>query len=253
MVATSQAAAQQARTVAAAQPDNAELIERAKEARAKVDEVMHGMKDFDPYLRFANEHDEAEYRRREEERRAYIDAQHGKGTPEGDLNASGAAVGQMADAAAHGASDSPAFRQRWDELVASTEKLREAARANGVSTEEFDRRLREDLRRILKSKGLSDAQIDAQFAAHPDPLDAAKAYVGGEDVDAIAVKVAKNERVATENIVVSAPPPPSSSIADAMATLRAAGVVSTEQHTDQGPEHGVTTQVAQVATPSRVV
>ncbi|MEI9927610.1 MAG: hypothetical protein WDN44_07765 [Sphingomonas sp.] len=74
----------------------------------------------------------------------------------------------MADAKAHGASG-PEFDKRWSDLVTATDHLREQVRASGGSTKEFDDHLREDLRRILKSKGLSDTQIDAQFAAHPDP------------------------------------------------------------------------------------
>ncbi|KAJ8134275.1 hypothetical protein OY671_012512, partial [Metschnikowia pulcherrima] len=52
---------------------------------------------------FASAEDERAYRQREAERRSYIEAEQAKGTPEGNLNAAGATVGQMADAKAHGA------------------------------------------------------------------------------------------------------------------------------------------------------
>ncbi len=244
VIATSQSTAQQARVAAAAQIDAAELIDRAKEAKAKAEEIMRGMKDFDSQLRFGPNDTEADYRRREAERQAYIDAENAKGTPEGNLNAAGAAVGQMADAKAHGAGG-PEFEKRWAELVASTEKLREAAQANGISTEEFDRRLREDLRRILKSKGLSDAQIDAQFAAHPDPLEATKAYVAVDNIDTVKMSTRYSTASARPDSIETAelPEQPIPPLADAMATLRAAGVVSSRQEATTPPAHGVTAQV----------
>ena len=234
LVATSQSTAQQARTAAASKPDAAELIGRAQEVRAHVNEVMRGMKDFDPYLRFENERDEAEYRRREAENRAYIAAQQAKGTPEGDLNAAGAAVGQMADAHAHGAGDSPEFKKRWDELVASTEKLREEAKANGVSTEEFDNRLREDLRRILKSKGLSDAQIDAQLAAHADPLEAVKASIASESELSALERTAER---GAPNFTAPVKAEQKDEVRDIFASLAAKGV-SLSPAPDV-PQHGV--------------
>lgn len=171
-----QTALQQSRT-AANQPDAALLAEVAQTSREQVATLMRDMHRFDPDLRFASADDETAYRQREAARRADTDAQQAKHNPQGDLNAAGGVVGQMADAKAHGAGDNPEFQQRWNELVATTEKLRDEVRRNGGSTAEFDKRLRDDLRGILKSKGLTDVQIDAQFAAHPDPLEAAKAFV----------------------------------------------------------------------------
>ena len=127
MVATSQAAAQQARTAAVNVIDPAELANRAQEARAKVDEIMRGMKDFDPYLRFANARDEEEYRKREEERRAYIATEQAKGTVEGARNSVDAAIEQLQDAKTHGADNSPLFEQRMASLTQIKGSLKEAA------------------------------------------------------------------------------------------------------------------------------
>ncbi|RYM09536.1 hypothetical protein EWH12_14305 [Sphingobium cupriresistens] len=156
--------------------EGADIASLAATSRATVNRTMQGMKDFD--LTFASAEDEAAYRRREAERLALIEAEQKKGTPEGDLNAAGAAVGQMADAAAHGAAADPRFQQRWEALMDSTEKLRAQIIREGGDVSKFDARLREDLRQIMKSKGKTDAEIDALLAAHPDnPMDAMKAFV----------------------------------------------------------------------------
>ena len=233
----SSGAVQQARvaSASAASAGAATLAEAAAKSRAQVSEIMRGMKDFDPHLQFTSRDDEDAYRRREAERRAYVAQQHTRNTPEGDLNASAAAIGQMVDAKAHGAGDSPEFAKRWDELVASTERLREAAKANGVSTEAFDRHLREDLRRILQSKGLSDAQIDAQFAAHPDPLDAAKAYVSdGADIDTLRRSAERIDAVTKPASVSDL-----GDVASVVASLQSAGVVAQPHDAKAPPEHGV--------------
>ena len=147
----------------------------------------------------------------------------------------------MVDAKAHGAGNNPEFEGQWDALVATTEKLRDAARGNGFPTEEFDRNLRNDLRRILKSKGLSNAQIDAQFAAHPDPLEAAKAFVRGDDLQAI--KVAADKIGATSepssNIVPAQPESPVEAVSDPMAKLRASGIVMANHKGGDEFAHGV--------------
>ena len=208
----------------------------ASNVRQEVNAVMAGMKDFDRYLQFDPGDTEADYRQREAERRAYIAAQQAKHTPEGDLNASGAAIGQMADAKAHGAGDSPEFQQRWDKLVTSTEVLRAEIVRNGGSTKEFDERLRNEMRRVLKSKGLSDAQIDAQFAAHPDnPLEAAKAYVSERDLETIV-----RSTPAVETAPQPAKPVPLvTSAEDAMAKFRAAGIVTAEHSPGDQFAHGI--------------
>jgi hypothetical protein len=132
---------------------------------------------FDAYLHFASPEDEADYRKREAAAHKYIDQQLAKNTPEGDLNAGGGMMGQMLDAHAHGAGDSPDFLPRWNALVEKTERQHAAMRAAGQSTEEYDRNLNASVRRFLKAKGLSDAEIDKRPAASNNPLDAVKPYL----------------------------------------------------------------------------
>ena len=208
-VATTQAVTQQARTVAAtaAQAAAEALGAASANSRASVNAIMRDMHRFDPYLQFASAEDEAEYRKREAERRAYIDAQHAKGTPEGNLNAAGAAIGQMADAKAHGAGNSPEFERWSNELTNTTTKLRDAARQSGLSTEEFDRNISADYRRISKAQGLSDAEINARLATH--------------DGDALKAIAAPN---ATPTSPAPEASPPVDDLADAMAAFKAAGI-----------------------------
>lgn len=219
-------------------------------ARQQVLTTMAAMQQFEPYLRFASPGDERDYRNREDERRRYIDGQLAKGTPEGNLNASAGTIGQMVDAKLHGAGDSPEFQQRWDGLVASTARLRDEVQRSGGSTEEFDRRLRKDLRRILKAKGLTDPQIDAQFAANPDPLEAAKAFVGAGDVQTIAARAdfSANSALAgatPTSIVAAGPSAPQGSLDDAVNDLKAFGFATSDHSPADDPQHGVALASAQ--------
>ncbi len=219
------------------------------------------MKDFDPYLQFGPGDMEADYRKREAERRAYIAAEQAKGTPQGDLNASGAAVGQMADAAAHGAANSPEFQSRWDALVDSTAKLRAQMVREGHDVSEFDNRLREDLRHIMKAKGVPDAKIDALFAANPNnPLEAAKAFVaeqkgtiGEKEIGEIARKAADYKDTA-EVSRAPAPLPAAADamVVDAMAKFKASGVTLAEDGQSQ-PTSGLTASVAMDRSSSRTL
>jgi len=245
-VAAARATIQQSRAVAdnAATAETADIVHAAAEAHAQAASIFHDLRRFDPSLHFVSAEDEDAYRQHEAERSRFAAAQLAKGTPQGDLNGAGAAVGQMVDAHAHGAGDSPEFQQRWNELVATTGNLRDAVRRSGGSTAEFDNRLRADLRTILKAKGLSDAQIDAQFAGHPDPLEAAKAYVAGEDelgalrehIDGLAQERSPASPTAPE----ASGGPAVTSLDHAMAGLRAAGIIAKGDHTPaDGFAHGV--------------
>jgi hypothetical protein len=197
-------------------------------------------------VRFDSAADETEYHRREAERRAYIDLQLAKGTPEGNLDASAGAVGQMVDAHAHGAGDSPEFQQRWNALVATTGRVRDEVRRSGGSTAEFDTRLREDLRRTLKAKGLSDAQIDAQFAAHPDPLDAAKAFVASDnDIAAVqrsAERAGKTTAAETDDEL--------DATSALVASFQSSGIAGGVEH-EGPPAHGVAATAAPGASQGR--
>lgn len=135
---------------------------------------------FDPYLKFASSFDEDLYRRREEANKRYIDAELAKGTPEGDLNATGGMLDQMVDAAAYGAARSPEFKERWEQLRDTAEKQREAMRADGRSTDEYDQRVKDSVYHFLKAKGKTDAEIKTIFATHPDPLEAVEPFLKTE-------------------------------------------------------------------------
>jgi hypothetical protein len=221
------------------------LAGSAAAARAEVQSAMATMSHFDPFLRFASPQDEEDYRRREAARSAYIEAELARGTPQGDLNASAGVIGQMVDAKANGAGDSPEFQQRWRDLVATTQRLRDEVRRSGGSTTEFDNRLREDLRRILKAKGLSEAQIDAQFAANPDPLEAAKAFVNDGDVETISAQSARRadsalESGKAETIATTAPVVAPGTLDNAISDLKGFGFAAAEHDPANDPAHGVT-------------
>ena len=253
----SQSAAQEAReqvTAANAARVAAQVLSSA--AISSRTALQHALSSLDHVpLSFASSEDEAEYRRREEERRAYIANQQGKHSPEGDLNAAGAGIGQMADAKAHGASG-PEFEQRVNDLIATTEKLREAAKANGVSTEEFDRHLRDDLRRIMKSKGLSDGEIEARFAATPDPLEAAKAYLSSDDdlaqmrqsAKAINVELSGTPRAESQAQAL----PTHTGLNEALAKFAGAGVVLAEHAASEDFAHGVSAQAISASLAGRL-
>ncbi|WCT74279.1 hypothetical protein PQ455_03355 [Sphingomonas naphthae] len=252
-VALGQNAVQEARVTAnlARTSDGERVADLAADSRAQVSSLMRDMHQFDEELEFASEQERAAYRQREAERRAYIAAEQAKGTPEGDLNAAGGAVGQMADAAAHGAS-SPEFQKRWDALADSTQKLRAAIIRDGGDVSKFDDRLRDDLRRILKSKGLTDAQIDAKLAEHPDnPLEAVKAYVASTEVTALE----RSAQRATTVAYIATPPArivsPEFSGLDELAEFRAAGITLSDHNAAEPFAHGVTAREVAVASTNR--
>lgn len=245
--------AQQARAAASASAASGEvarvLAEAGAASRARVTATMAGMRDFDRDLQFRSKDDEDAYRQREAERRAYVEAQQARHTPEGDLNAAGGAVGQMVDASAHGAGENPAFQQRWNELVATTQRLRDEVRRSGGSTQEFDDRLRTDLRGILQRRGLTDAQIDAQFAAHrDDPLAVARVHVAEEDMGTLdcALRSADHgARMTTGAAVLQT----ASELAgtNPMAEFRAAGIVLAQPTNGDAFVHGVNAPRANAA------
>jgi hypothetical protein len=118
------------------------------------------------------------FRKRQAEDERYIKEQLGRKTPEGDLNASGRMQGYMLDAHAHGAGDSPDFRNKWDELREKTDRLRASMRPAGRSTDEYDKEISDDTVAFLQAKGLSDAQTREALAKSKNPLDAVEPYIG---------------------------------------------------------------------------
>jgi hypothetical protein len=88
---------------------------------------------FDPYLRFVSPQDEEEYRKREAERKHYIEEQQAKGTPQGELNATNTMIAQLDDAKAHGAAKSPEFAPMRERLSNDRAKLATAQKAEQSS------------------------------------------------------------------------------------------------------------------------
>lgn len=127
-VETAQGVVQQARATAASDSSARDLAETSARTRATISDIANDLFErrvLDPYLQFASAEDEAEYRRREAERRAYIEAELAKGTPEGTLNAATATREQLQDARNHGADRSPDF----DRMLAATDDAERALRA----------------------------------------------------------------------------------------------------------------------------
>lgn len=200
---------------------------------------IFGRRIFAPYLRFESAEEEAAFRDREARARAYIEAQLGRGTQEGNLNAGSGMLGHMLDAHAHGAGDSPDFLPRWNTLADKLQRQRAAMRAAGQSTEECDRNLAASARQYLKEKArLSDAEIDARLDGAASPLEAVRPFLkqdhasrGVEDTiamiaGAIHIKPSDLPRV---EVTGDEPKPdiPSAIDPDALrARLKAAGVIA---------------------------
>lgn len=267
-VAQSQSAVQEARTVAhGADGEGAALASLASRSQSQATTFMRDLHQYDGLLQFENDAERDAYRQREEDRRRQHDAGMAESGPEGALKASGAAYGQAVDLAVHGGSADPALLRRVDELAASTTALRAGMIRDGKDVSKFDENMRDDLRAIMRSKGKSDAEIDALLAAHPDnPMDAMKAFVRQDqaavtqhDMDVMAAKLAssKNDAVIAASGIHSeaatGPVLPATSMADAMAVLKASGVVAAAQDSGTDPAHGVTAQAASPPAPSRVI
>lgn len=239
-----QAVAQAATHEGAGAAVSAELAAASASTRRETETLAHDFFDqhiFDPYLHFKSAQDEAEYRRREAETKKYIQEQLAKHTPVGDLNASGGMIGQMLDAHSHGAGASPDFMPRFNSLVEKAERQRNAVKAAGQSTDEFDQRLNASIRRFLKDeKGLPDAEINKALTGTGNPLDRVRSLFKDE-------RHGENlERPASAQQSASAAPAnageKSAINVDAIAAkLKAAGVKVAEA-TGTAPAHGVVAQ-----------
>ena len=123
-----QAVVLQSRSAALSSERMAELRDVTNATRQTISDVAHDLfekKKLDPYLQFDSAQDEAEYRKREAERQAYIKTELAKGTPEGALNAATATKEQLEDARDHGAGASPDF----DGMLTATEDAEQALRS----------------------------------------------------------------------------------------------------------------------------
>jgi hypothetical protein len=178
---------------------------------------------FDPYLRFSSPEDEAEFRKREAEARKYIDEQLARGTPEGNLNASGGMIGTLLDAHTHGAGNSPDFMPRWDALVEKARRQRASMHAAGQSTEEFDRHVAASVHRFLEAKGLSDTEIDRRLKASADPLDVVKPFLSddrdSQDLERKIQGSAHIEQAATASPISHVETSDATAVADAPLTI----------------------------------
>lgn len=258
-VAQSQSAVQEARSASSggSVADVGTVASLANHAREQASSFMRDVRQYDDLLQFDSDADRDAYRQREEERRKRYEAEAAKGTPEGTLNANGAALGQVADLAAHGGSADPALMRRLDDLADSTAALRAGMIRDGKDVSKFDENMRDDLRAIMRSKGKSDAEIDTLLAAHPDnPMDAIKAFVQQDraavtqqELDVMAIKVRENQRdiaiqpEADAVIEQQSSPSASKAMVDIAAKLRASGVRNTPQPDEPSPDHGVSAQV----------
>jgi hypothetical protein len=158
----------------------AEIAAASAATRQEVQDLSRDVFDrhiFEPYLRFSSADDEAGFRARTAATQNYVKAQLDRGTAEGNLNAGGGMMDYMLNAHAHGAGKSPEFMPHWNRLAEDTERQRGAMHAAGQSTDEFDRNLKASVRRFLKAKGLSDAEIDEQLAKSASPQDAVNPFL----------------------------------------------------------------------------
>lgn len=258
-VAQSQSAVQEARTVASGGgvADGGTVAGLANRAREQASSFMRDVRQYDDLLQFDSDADRDAYRQREDERRKRYEAEAAKGTPEGTLNANGTALGQMADLAAHGGSDDPALMRRMDELAASTAALRDKIVRDGGDVSKFDEDMRADLRSIMRSKGIPNDHIDALLAEHKDnPINAMKAFVAERQGNLSEREINDLDSRVKERIADSAAPSqsqarsemsPSPTVTtaalDAVADLKAMGIVATDHDADAAPAHGVAAQV----------
>lgn len=223
-VATTQTLAEQGRAIAttAGQAAAEALATASANSRAQVTSIMRDMYRFDSHLDFASAEDAAAYRKREAERRAEIEAALAKATPESTLKASGLTVGQLLDAKAHGADDSPEFDATFNKATETWRTQRAAVAGAGISTKEADQALTHDVRRYLAQQGLSPAQIEARLAVSADPLDAAASL---QQTEAKPLSAKPPEVVAVPNQPKGSNAAQPSELDDVMAALKAAGVL----------------------------
>ncbi len=222
------ATASEVRTGTSRASEAAELAAASAASRQQVQSVVRDLHRFDPYLSFDSPEEEAAYRHRQTGRLGFIEQQLARGTPEGDLNANAAALGQLVDAEAHGAGDAPGFSSTVDSATASYVRLRADIRRTGGSTREADEILARDVRQALGQRGRTDQEIDALFAAHSgDPVAVAEATRDRPAASVPAPVAGPAEAVP--------PAPPNNELADAMAALRAAGVTPAPATSDTQP------------------
>jgi hypothetical protein len=187
----------------------AQVTAAAAETRKEVETLSRDLYDghlFEPYLRFSSKDDEEAFRRRQAERKRYIEEQLARHTPEGNYNAGTKMVGEMLDQRDHGADKSPEFAGRFNQLTSKLDQQRAATISAHQSTHEGDANLLEAVRGSLEAKHWRKEQIDAFIAQAGDAISAARkagagalpaprvqerpAVIGKDDLSAIGADLA---------------------------------------------------------------
>jgi hypothetical protein len=229
---------------------NMQLATESLESRATVerlsDEMFHKHLFESDVARHTHGAELEAFRRREAEDERYVREQLGKHTAEGNLNASGKMEGYMLDANAHGAGDNPEFLRKWNELKWKTDHLRASMRAAGKNTEEYDKKIKNDVSDFLKSKGLSDRQIQQALAKNENPLDAVQPYLRPDDnaealvKDVRIIDRAEQTPLKTSFKTADVEQPLTIDVNAMNARLAAAGLAATSTGDQSG--HGLTIQ-----------
>jgi hypothetical protein len=218
-----------------AQAESAASSQRLSDARreaqqtiAALDDDLYKRKIFDRYLEFKSDEDKRAYREREEENRRALAAARAKGTAEGDLEALAIERRQMLDAGAHGADRSPEWQKRMEQMDEVRGNLRAAMRENGKDAKVADAIERDSTRAFLKSKGLSENEIDQAMRRGHSVAAVIEPYLSKTTEPSTSPSQEKS------NDHDKRASPRLQQLADA---LRAAGVTPTDSATSDG--HGV--------------
>lgn len=159
-VAATQATTETARaSTATAQTAEAALHAASEAAHRTVSDLadeVFGKRKYDDLLRFASPEDEAEYRKREADRKRYIEDQLALGTPQGNLNAARAMQAQLNDAGAHGADAHPDFANDKAKLAHTEDGLLSAMEAASPQ------------QAAVEAKGFASLEARAAVPASPE-------------------------------------------------------------------------------------
>lgn len=176
-VTISQALVQQGHSASPREAIEAALAAASARTRATVQRLAGDLFErriLDPHLQFASPEEDA-YRRREGERRAVIERELAKGTPEGNLHAANVTVAQIEDAGAHGADRSPGYAA----MLESAEQAEASLRAAAAQRSPVDQRpsnpsepaneMRDDLNDVvaaLRDAGVTTARTEQIEPTH---------------------------------------------------------------------------------------
>ena len=108
----------------------------ARGAVTSFEKDFYERKIFDPYLHFTSKEDQDAYREREAERKAALDRERAKGTPEGDLRALNLSIAQTEDAGAHGAAASTTYQPMLDGMRSARANLAQQMSSQAKSADQ---------------------------------------------------------------------------------------------------------------------